>query len=68
MLFQVVLLFGSETWVMTAEMMQKLEGLHVGFLRQVTRGNEKAKGRDLAEGDGRQCDADGGNKTSWGIY
>ena len=34
--FQVVLLFGEETWVLTASMLQKLEEVHVGFLRQVT--------------------------------
>ena len=33
---QVVLLFGSETWVLTAAMMQKIEGVHMGFLWQVT--------------------------------
>ena len=34
---QVVLLFGAETWVLSAPMAKKLEGVHVGFLRQVTR-------------------------------
>ena len=32
---QEVLLFGAETWVLTAAMLQKIEGVHVGFLRQV---------------------------------
>ena len=32
---QVVLLFGAETWFLTAEMSQNMEGLHVGLLRQV---------------------------------
>ena len=32
---QAVLLFGAETWVLTAAMLQKLEGVHVGFLWQV---------------------------------
>ena len=32
---QAVLLFGAETWVFTAEMLQKLEGVHVVFLRNV---------------------------------
>ena len=32
---QEVLLFGSETWVLTAAMLQKLEGVHVGLLCQV---------------------------------
>ena len=31
-----VLLFGSETWVLTASVMQNLEGVHMGFLQQVT--------------------------------
>ena len=33
---QAVLLFGVETWVLLAPMMQSLEGEHVSFLRQVT--------------------------------
>ena len=32
---QAVLLFGYETWVLTAEMLEKLEGFHVSFLQQV---------------------------------
>ena len=32
---QAVLLLGSETWVLAAEIMQKLEDVHVIFLRQV---------------------------------
>ena len=32
---QAVLLFGAETWFLTAEMLQKIEGVHVGFLQQV---------------------------------
>ena len=30
-----MLLFGAEIWVFTAMMLQRLEGVHVGFLRQV---------------------------------
>ena len=33
---QAVLLFGAETWVLTAAISYKLEGAHVGFLRHVT--------------------------------
>ena len=33
---QVVLLFGSETWVLSAAILNKLEGVNVDFLRQVT--------------------------------
>ena len=33
---QAVLLFGAETWVLLAAMSRKLEGVHVGFLIQVT--------------------------------
>ena len=29
---QVVLLFGAETWFLSAPMAQRLEGVHVGFL------------------------------------
>ena len=35
-LVQAVILFGYETWVLTAEIMQNLEGEHVVFLWQVT--------------------------------
>ena len=33
---QAVLLFGAENWGMLTAMAKKLEGVHVGFLRQVT--------------------------------
>ena len=33
---QAAILFGAEKWVLTARMMQRLEGTHVSFLRQVT--------------------------------
>ena len=33
---QKVLLFGSETWVLTAVKMQNIEGINVIFLRQMT--------------------------------
>ena len=33
--FKAVLLFGAETGVLTAAKLQKLEGVHVSFLRQV---------------------------------
>ena len=32
---QALLLFGSETWVLTAAMMQNLEGVHTGFLQNM---------------------------------
>ena len=32
---QAVLLLGAETWVMTATMLQKMEGVRVGLLMQV---------------------------------
>ena len=31
-----VLLFGSETWVISVEMERKAKGTHMGFLRQIT--------------------------------
>ena len=31
-----VLLFGLENWVLTAAMLQKIEGVYVDFLRKVT--------------------------------
>ena len=33
---QAVILFGSETWVLLAEMERKVEGTHTGFLRHIT--------------------------------
>ena len=33
---QVVILFGSENWVLMAVIMQNIEGVHVRFLQQVT--------------------------------
>ena len=33
---QAVLIFGAKTWVLLAAMLKKFEGVHVGFLRQVT--------------------------------
>ena len=33
---QTVLLLGAEIWVLSSEMFNKLEGVDVGFLRQVT--------------------------------
>ena len=38
---QAVLLFGVETWFLLAAIYRKLEGVHVGFLRQMT--GQKAK-------------------------
>ena len=32
---QAVILFGSETWVLTSAMLKNIEGVIVGFLRQV---------------------------------
>ena len=32
---QSVLILGEETWVWTEKILQKMEGLHVGFLKQV---------------------------------
>ena len=32
---QAVIIFEAETWVLMAEMLQKLEGVHVGFLQQL---------------------------------
>ena len=33
---QALLLYGAETWVILEPMKKKLEGVHTGFLRQVT--------------------------------
>ena len=42
---QAVLLFGVETWVLSEAMSRKLEGVHVGFLRQIT-GKGAVRGKD----------------------
>ena len=34
---QVILLYGSETWFLSAAMEKKVEGEHTYFLRQITR-------------------------------
>ena len=33
---QMVLLFGSESWALSDAMMRAVEGIHVGFLCQIT--------------------------------
>ena len=38
---QAVLIFGADTWVLSAAMLRNLEGVHVGFLIQMT--GQKAK-------------------------
>ena len=43
---QAVLLFGSETWVLLAEMSRNMEGVHVILLRQLT-GQKAARQRDM---------------------
>ena len=35
-LAQAVLIFGCDTWVLSAAMDRKVEGTHTGFLRQIT--------------------------------
>ena len=32
-----IVLFGAETWALSSRMAQRLEGVHVGFLKQVTK-------------------------------
>ena len=33
---QAVLFFGSKTWLLLVEMERRIEGKHMGFLRQIT--------------------------------
>ena len=42
---QEVLLFGAETWVLLEAMSRNLEGVHVGFLRQIM-GQRKVQRKD----------------------
>ena len=46
---QAVLLFESKTWVLLAEMLNNLEGVHVGFLRQVMGMKAKSLGVRLGQ-------------------
>ena len=51
---QTVLIFGVETWIFPEEMSRKLEGAHVGFLRQIT--GQRAVRRE--DGTWRQVEED----------
>ena len=51
---QAVFLFGEETWVLLAPMAQRLEGFHVGFLRQV----KKLKAKRQRDGSWRKVASD----------
>ena len=68
MVLQVLLLFRPETWVLLVPMAQRLEGVHVGFLKQVTKPKakrlrdvlwRKAAVKDAGELQHVQCDGDG---------
>ena len=39
-----MLLFGSETWVLTSSIMQRIKGVHVVFLQKATGKKEKSLG------------------------
>ena len=63
-----LLLFGADTWVLLAPMAQRLEGVHVGFLKQVTKPKakqlrdvlwRKAAAKDMSELQHVQCDGYG---------
>ena len=49
---QAVLLFGAGTWVLTETMLEKLEGVHVGFLRQVVGKSARKLGVDTWKKEG----------------
>ena len=51
---QSVILFGAETWVLTAAMLKKLEGLHVVFLWQVEVTTARNLGFDTWQKDGAE--------------
>ena len=44
---QAVLLFGSETWVLTAVMMKNIKGIHVGLLWKVTGKKARRMGKRI---------------------
>ena len=47
MVVQAMLIFGSKTWVFMAAMLQNLDGVHVGFLRQVIGMKAQILGGDI---------------------
>ena len=51
---QAVLLFGAETWFLTAMMLQKLEGVNVGFLWQVAGMTARKLGVDIWQKEGEE--------------
>ena len=51
---QTVLLLGAETWVLRATMLQKLEVLHMGFLRQVAGIMSRNMGVDKQKKEGEE--------------
>ena len=51
---QAVLLLGAETWVLTATVLQKLEGVNVGFLRQVAGMTARKMGVDTWQKEGAE--------------
>ena len=51
---QAVLLFGLETWVLTARMLQKLDGLHVDFLRKLAGMSACNMGVDTWQKEGKR--------------
>ena len=66
---QVVLLFWAETWFLTAMKLQKLEGVNVGFLRQVAEMTARKLGVDTWQKGGGVEGAPGNRyKVSSGIH
>ena len=57
---QAVLLHGSETWVLSAEMERKMEGIHTEFLRRIT----GKRARQLRDGTWDMPGAEGVRETS----
>ena len=54
MVIHVLLLFKASNWMLLSPMSQGLEGVHVGFLRQVT----KLKTKRLRDGSWRKVAVD----------
>ena len=65
---QAVLLFGADTWVLLEGMLENLEVVHVGFLRQVTGMEVRRLGDETwkKEGPYRVLQA-AGTKRCWSI-
>ena len=53
--FQAVLLFRSETWVILATMKKRLDEVHVGFLQHITGKTAQQQWDGMWKREGKEC-------------